>query len=74
MQNVCALHKQVFSEESMFFADSQLNHDPMMPIFESVQAIPPTDPVWKFERNQLSGSQVIVLTNTKKRQNRRSQN
>ena len=31
-------------EKSMFFADSQLTHGPMMPIFESVRAILPTQP------------------------------
>ena len=38
----------------------------MMPIFESVQPIPPTDLVSKFEHDPLSGSQAIVHTNTKK--------
>ena len=38
----------------------------MMPIFESVQAIPPMDLVWKFEHDLLS-SQVTVHTNTEKR-------
>ena len=55
-----------FSEKSMFFADSQLMHGPMMPIFESVQAIPSTDLVQTFERDPLSGSQVRVHTNIKK--------
>ena len=57
-----------FSEKSMFFADSQLMHGPMMPIFESVRAIPCTDVVQTFERDPLSGSQVRVHTNIKKRQ------
>ena len=35
-------------------------HGPMMPIFESVRAIPPTDLVQTFERDLLSGSQVRV--------------
>ena len=52
----------------MFFADSQLMHGPMMPIFESVRAIPCTDVVQTFERDPLSGSQVRVHTNIKKRQ------
>ena len=52
----------------MFFADSQLMHGPMMPIFESVQAIPSTDVVQTFECDPLSGSQVRVHTNIKKRQ------
>ena len=55
-----------FSEKSMFFADSQLMHGPMMPIFESVRAIPSTDLVQKFERDSLFGSQVRVHTNRKK--------
>ena len=55
-----------FSEKSMFFADSQLMHGPMMPIFESVRAIPSTDLVQTFERDPLSGSQVRVHTNIKK--------
>ena len=38
----------------------------MMPIFKSVQAIPSTDLVQTFERDPLSGSQVIAHTNTKK--------
>ena len=37
----------------------------MMPIFEIVRAILPTDLVWKFERDPLSSSHVIVHTNTK---------
>ena len=57
-----------FSEKSMFFADSQLMHGPNMPIFESVRAIPSTDVVQTFERDPLSGSQVRVHTNIKKRQ------
>ena len=40
-------------------------HGPMMPIFESVRAIPPTDLVQTFERDLLSGSQVIAHKNTK---------
>ena len=55
-----------FSEKSMFFADSQLMHRPMMPIFENVRAIPSTDVVQTFERDLLSGSQVRVHTNIKK--------
>ena len=47
-------------ERSMFFADSQLTHGPIMPIFDSVQAIPPTDHVWKFERNSLSSSLKLI--------------
>ena len=54
-----------FSEKSMFFADSQLMHGPMMPIFESVRAIPSTDVVQTFEHDLLSGSQVRVHTNKK---------
>ena len=50
----------------MFFADSQLMHGPMMPIFESVRGIPSTDLVQTFERDPLSGSQVRVHTNIKK--------
>ena len=38
----------------------------MMPIFESVRAIPSTDRVQKFEHDLLSDSQVIVHTNIKK--------
>ena len=57
-----------FSEKSMFFADSQLMHGPMMPIFESVRAIPSMDVVQTFERDPSSGSQVRVHTNIKKRQ------
>ena len=53
---------------STFFANSQLTHGPIMPIFKSVQAIPHTDIVWKFEQNLFSCSQVIVHTNTKKKQ------
>ena len=56
-----------FSEKSMFFADIQLMHGPMMPIFESVRAIPSTDVVQTFERDPLSGSQVRVHTNIKKK-------
>ena len=56
-----------FSEKSMFFADSQLMHGPVMPIFESVRAIPCTDVVQTFERDLLSGSQVRVHTNIKKK-------
>ena len=59
--------KGCFSEKSMFFADIQLMHGPMMPIFESVRAIPSMDLVQKFERDPLSGSQVRVHTNVKKR-------
>ena len=57
-----------FNGKSMFFADSQLMHGPMMPIFESVRAIPSTDVVQTFERDPLSGSQVRLHTNIKKRQ------
>ena len=60
-----------FNGKSMFFADSQLMHGPMMPIFESVRAIPPTDLVQTFERDSLIGSQVRVHTNIKKRQKKR---
>ena len=56
-----------FSEKSMFFLDSQLMHGPMMPIFESVRAIPSTDLVQTFERDPLIGSQVRVHTNIKKK-------
>ena len=52
----------------MFFADSQLMHGPMMPIFESIQAISSTDLVQTFERDPSSDSQVRVHTNIKKRQ------
>ena len=48
----------------MFFTDSELMHGPMMPIFESVRAIPSMDLVRTFERNPLSNSQVIAHTNT----------
>ena len=50
----------------MFFADNQLMHGPMMPIFESVRAIPSTDLVQTFERDSLIGSQVRLHTNIKK--------
>ena len=67
-----------FNGKSMFFADSQLMHGPMMPIFENVRAIPPTGFVQTFERDLLSGSQVRVHTNikkkTKKDKNRCGQN
>ena len=56
----------VLVKKSMFFADSQLMHGPMMPIFESVRAIPPTDLVQTFERDLLNASQVTVHTNIKK--------
>ena len=58
--------KGCFSEKGMFFAESQLMHGPMMPIFKSVQTIPFTDLVQTFECNLLSDSQVIAHTNTKK--------
>ena len=57
----------------MFFADSQLMHGPMMPIFESVRAIPCTDVVQTFEHDPLSGSQVRVHTNIKKDKKRQKQ-
>ena len=60
-----------FSEKSMFFADIQLMHGPMMPIFESVRAIPSTDLVQTFDRDSLIGSQVRVHTNIKKRQKKK---
>ena len=47
--------------------DSKLMHGPMMPIFESVQAILSTDLVQTFECDLLSGSQVRVHTNIKKK-------
>ena len=56
-----------FSEKSTFFADSQLMHGPMMPIFESVRAISSMDVVQTFERDPSSVSQVRVHTNIKKR-------
>ena len=59
--------KGCFSEKSMFFADSQLMHGPMMPIFESVRAIPSTDVVQTFELDPLSGSQVRVHRNIKRK-------
>ena len=49
-----------------FFADSQPKHGQMIPILNSVQAIPPKDHVWKFERDLLSGSEVILHTIMKK--------
>ena len=57
----------------MFFADSQLMHGPMMPIFESVRAIPSTDLVQTFERDSLIGSQVRVHTNIKKKTKKKRQ-
>ena len=62
--------KGCFREKSMFFADSQLMHGPMMLIFESVRAILSMDLVQTFERDPLSDPQVIAHTNTKTRQKR----
>ena len=57
----------------MFFADNQLMHGPMMPIFESVRAIPSMDVVQTFGRDLSSGSQVRVHTNIKKDKKRQKQ-
>ena len=57
----------------MFFADSQLMHGPMMPMFKSVRAIPSTDLVQTFERDPLGSSQVRVHTNIKKDKKRQKQ-
>ena len=63
----CILRSGFLVEKSMFFVDSQQTHYRMMPIFDSIRGIPPTDLVSKFERNLLSRSQVIMHTNTKEK-------
>ena len=55
-----------FNGKSIFFADYQLMHGPMIPIFESVWGIPCTDLMQTFECDLLIGSQVILQTNITK--------
>ena len=61
----CVFHEGVLVKKVCFGPIGQLTYGPIVPIFESVWAIPPTDLVWKFERNLLSGSQIIMHINKK---------